>query len=162
VNGYDLVYRWFDVLKANNHLVLGYVIMPNHLHAMIAFRQTTTSINTIIGNGKRFMAYDIIKRLESACEFDTLSMLSASVETHRRANEKKHDVWELSFDWKHCTDAAFMKQKLDYYHLNPCKGKWMLAPTPVDYPHSSAYFCFTGRQGHYPVTNFLEVADLYF
>ncbi|HSR38751.1 MAG TPA: hypothetical protein VLL95_07535, partial [Phnomibacter sp.] len=80
----------------------------------------------------------------------------------RRANNKQHNVWEPSFDWKHCTSVAFMKQKLDYYHLNPCKGKWMLAAAPTDYTHSSAGFYFTGVQGVYPVTNYLEVADLYF
>jgi len=31
-NGYDLVYRWVDYLKANNHRIAGYAIMPNHIH----------------------------------------------------------------------------------------------------------------------------------
>ena len=38
--------------------------MPNHVHAMISFSKTEKSINRIIGDGKRFMAYEIIKRLE--------------------------------------------------------------------------------------------------
>ena len=42
--------------------------MPNHLHALIAFRNTGQSINTIVGNGKRFMAYEIINRLEQQNE----------------------------------------------------------------------------------------------
>ena len=62
--GYDLVYNWFDHLKSKGPFVNGYVIMPNHLHALIAFRNTGQSINTIIGNGKRFIAYEIIKRLK--------------------------------------------------------------------------------------------------
>jgi hypothetical protein len=33
------------------------------MHALIAFRRNDQSINTIIGNGKRFMAYEIVKRL---------------------------------------------------------------------------------------------------
>ena len=28
---YDLVYSWFDYLKQNKHLVVSYVIMPNHM-----------------------------------------------------------------------------------------------------------------------------------
>jgi hypothetical protein len=36
----------------------------NHIHTLIGFRNTGKSINTIIGNGKRFMAYDIVKQLE--------------------------------------------------------------------------------------------------
>jgi len=66
-NGYDLVYNWFDHLKTKGHFINGYVIMPNHLHALIAFRNTSQSINTIVGNGKRFMAYEIIKRLVCCC-----------------------------------------------------------------------------------------------
>ena len=38
------------------------VIMPNHLQALIAFRNTGQLINTIVRNGKRFMAYEIVKR----------------------------------------------------------------------------------------------------
>ena len=32
---YDAVYKWFDSLHQNNLRVLGYVIMPNHLHACV-------------------------------------------------------------------------------------------------------------------------------
>jgi REP element-mobilizing transposase RayT len=63
-NSYEIVYRWVDYLKTKNHHVVGYVIMPNHIHVMISFSKTEKSINKIIGDGKRFMAYDIIKRLE--------------------------------------------------------------------------------------------------
>ena len=61
VNGYDIVYSWFDHLKSKGHYINGYVIMPNHVHALFSFIETDQSINTIIGNGKRFMAYEIVK-----------------------------------------------------------------------------------------------------
>ncbi|MFM7854986.1 MAG: hypothetical protein ACKO96_24440, partial [Flammeovirgaceae bacterium] len=32
---YDVVYKWFDYLKSKGHYVLGYVIMPNHVHALL-------------------------------------------------------------------------------------------------------------------------------
>ena len=62
-NGYDLVYKWFDHLQVNGHYIIGYVIMPNHLHVLIGFHNIGKSINAIIGNGKRFMAYEISNRL---------------------------------------------------------------------------------------------------
>jgi hypothetical protein len=37
---YDSVYKWFQYLKLNNHFITGYVIMPNHLHVLIAFSNT--------------------------------------------------------------------------------------------------------------------------
>ena len=39
-DSYAAVYKWFQYLKQNNHFITGYVIMPNHLHALIAFSNT--------------------------------------------------------------------------------------------------------------------------
>ncbi|MEO6723572.1 MAG: hypothetical protein ABIN67_24610 [Ferruginibacter sp.] len=36
VNGYDIIYKWFDHLKSKGHFINGYVIMPNHVHALIS------------------------------------------------------------------------------------------------------------------------------
>ena len=160
VNGFDIVYNWFDHLKSKGHYIIGYVIMPNHVHAVIGFRKTFQSINTIIGNGKRFMAYEIIKRLEDKNETDLLDQLSSSVETERKKRKKKHDVWEMSFDWKICETARFITQKLDYIHANPCKGKWNLCETPADYVHSSAKFYLDCEQGVYEVTDYTEVLNM--
>ena len=63
-SGYDIVYKWFAHLKVKGHYLTGYVIMPNHFHVLIAFTKSVASINTIVGNGKRFMAYEPVKRLE--------------------------------------------------------------------------------------------------
>lgn len=159
-NGYDIVYKWFDHLKSKGHYINGYVIMPNHLHALIAFRNTGQSINTIIGNGKRFMAYEIIKRLEQQNETELLHRLNLSVEAKDRERNKKHEVWEDSFDWKECRTNKFMKQKLDYMHDNPCRGKWNLVTDVTKYEHSSAKFYLTGEQGIYHLMNYLKLADI--
>ena len=64
VNAYNIIYKWFDYLKAQGHFINAFVIMSNHVHVIISFIETEQSINNIIGNGKRFMAYDIIKKLK--------------------------------------------------------------------------------------------------
>ncbi|MDB5120013.1 MAG: hypothetical protein JWN56_1231, partial [Sphingobacteriales bacterium] len=61
---HDLVYNWFNYLTAQGHHIIGYVIMPNHVHALIAFKNSGKNINTIVGNGKRFIAYDLVERLK--------------------------------------------------------------------------------------------------
>jgi REP element-mobilizing transposase RayT len=132
--GYDLVYKWMDHLKSKGHKIIGYVIMPNHVHVLIDFIKPHQSINTIVGNGKRFMAYDIIKRLKAKGQNDVLSTLSKNVEAKRKANNKQHEVWELSFDCKYCNSYKFIKQKLNYMHNNPCTGKWNLCESPVPRP----------------------------
>ena len=97
-NGYDIVYNWFDHLKTKGHYINGYVIMPNHVHSLISFIDTKQSINTIIGNGKRFMAYEIIGRLKTNKETRLLGQLASNVEAARKQDKKQHEMWELSFD----------------------------------------------------------------
>ncbi|HEU4574847.1 MAG TPA: hypothetical protein VFS36_07575 [Chitinophagaceae bacterium] len=162
VSGYTIIYHWFDYLKSKGHYINGYVIMPNHVHALISFVETDQDINTIVGNGKRFMAYKIIDLLEQNSEAELLSRLSNSVEEKRKQNNKKHEVWELSFDWKDCRTKNFITQQLDYIHNNPCRGKWNLCNSPVEYLHSSAKFYLTGEQGTYPVTNVGEMENVEF
>jgi REP element-mobilizing transposase RayT len=162
VDGYGIIYNWFDVLKRSGHYINGYVLMPNHVHAIISFIESSQSINTIVGNGKRFMAYNIIHRLQQMEETELLNQLSNDVEAKRKANKKLHEVWELSFDWKECNSHLFFNQKLDYMHDNPCKGKWNLCLSPFEYLHSSAKFYIEGVQGIYPVTNFMEMDDVVF
>lgn len=159
-NSYDLIYNWFDHLKSKGHYITGFVIMPNHVHALIAFRNTDQSINTIVGNGKRFIAYEIINRLKDQQEDKLLHHLHLSVDAKDLERNKKHEVWEDSFDWKECRTNQFMQQKLDYMHENPCKGKWNLATAPVDYEHSSARFYITGNHASFPVMNYCELADV--
>jgi REP element-mobilizing transposase RayT len=66
VNGYDMVYKWFDILKKeDNAELVAYVIMPNHLHVILHFHDAHFDLNTIVANGKRFIAYEIINRLLS-------------------------------------------------------------------------------------------------
>jgi len=159
-NGYDLVYKWFDYLRGQQHYILGYVIMPNHLHAMLGFRQGTSSVNKIISNGKRFMAYEIVQRLQSAGEHAMLNMLADAVSASDAERGKLHQVFEPSFDCKECYSDGFIWQKLNYMHQNPLVGKWNLATEACLYPHSSALFYSTGRQGIYPVTSVESMKDI--
>ncbi len=39
-NGYDIIYNWFDHLKSKSHKIHGFVIMLNHVHALISFVAT--------------------------------------------------------------------------------------------------------------------------
>lgn len=76
---YDTVYKWFDHLYRNNCSVVGYVIMPNHVHVLLYFSEMTKSLNSIISNAKRFMAYEIINRLKQRDHDHILDILSMGV-----------------------------------------------------------------------------------
>lgn len=159
-DAYSSVYNWFDVLKSQGHFILGYTIMPNHLHAVVAFCNCGKSINTIVSNGKRFMAYEIVKKLEQQNNRKILEALSKARNKTEIKAMKQHKVFKTSFDWKWCNSDKMIEQKLSYTHSNPCKGKWNLAYSPVEYLHSSAKYYYTGEQGIYSVTNYKEIEDI--
>ena len=157
-NGWQTVYNWFDYLKKEGHYIIGFTIMPNHLHAIIAFKNTGKPINTIVSNGKRFMAYALVKLL--AQQPTILQVLAAERNATEIAQHKKHKVFETSFDWKWCNSDIMIEQKLHYLHQNPCSGKWLLATSQLDYPHSSAKYYYTGEQGNYAVTHYKLIEDI--
>lgn len=158
-DNYDVVYKWFEHLRTKNHYIVGYVIMPNHIHAIIAFNYGKISINTLVGNGKRFMAYEIVKRLESSTNTVILHRLQDGITRADKAKGQKHFVFQPSFDLKQCHDFGFVNQKLAYIHNNPIRKKWELASDATAYLHSSAKFYETGEQGIYSVTHYMDLID---
>jgi REP element-mobilizing transposase RayT len=160
VDGYDIVYRWFDHLKSKGHYICGYVIMPNHIHAIIGFRKTSQALHTIIGNGKRFIAYEIVRRLQRHGNSKILRQLEQGVNNTDRSRGKLHQVFEPSFEIKECVYPKFITQKLEYIHKNPCSGKWNLASSPSGYKHSSALFYLEGKHSTYEVTNIGTMQDV--
>ena len=58
--------------------------MRNHVHVSISFTETNQKINTVVGNGKRFMAYEIITRLKQNNESELLTLLSDHVKKTKR------------------------------------------------------------------------------
>lgn len=156
-DSYDAIYTWFDYLPTKGHSITGYVIMPNHLHLLLHYAGGGPSLNQVIGNAKRLLAYAIIDRLKTQGEAQLLQTLARAVEEKDRQRAKQHEVWEDSFECKECRTEKFLMQKLSYIHSNPCKGKWHLADTPGAYPHSSASFYFYGKHAAYPVKDYSEV-----
>ncbi len=63
-NAYQSVFNWFDALKRDGNNIAAFVIMPNHVHALIHIANTAKSINQYVSNGKRFMAYEIVQKLQ--------------------------------------------------------------------------------------------------
>ena len=114
--------------------------MPNHLHAIVYMNESERRINDIIGTGKRFMAYEIVKRLKSINDITTLRKLSDAVHLSERLRGKLHNAFEPFPDIKEIESLKFMIQKMNYIHRNPVSGKWGLVENYHEYKHSSTGF----------------------
>ena len=134
---YDNIYNWFNLLNEKNIKTVGYVLMPNHLHCMLYLPKEAPELYKIISNAKRFMAYEIVKRLEQAGKTELLSKLEEGVKVKEGKKGKLHQVFKESYDAKECFNQNFIVQKL---HKNPVSGRWNLASDYLLYPHSSARF----------------------
>lgn len=139
---YDAVYKCFDYLSGKGAGIIGYVIMPNHLHLLVHLPAAFKTPNAVVGNAKRFLSYEVVKRLEAQGAEPLLQELHAAVKKREAKKGQIHRVFEESFDCKLCYSPAFFAQKLAYIHHNPVKGKWNLVADFALYPHSSAGFYF--------------------
>ena len=158
-NLYDHIYNWFDLLKSKKVKITGYVIMPNHMHLLLFTMNNTTNINSILGTGKRFMAYEIVRRLNNLNRKKVIKELQASVNPNDKLEGKLHNVFEPSFDLKEIATEKFIVQKLNYIHANPVRGKWNLADDFRNYEHSSAGFYELGIENCYGVVHYSKALE---
>ena len=157
---YDVVYKWFDYLKSRGHFINAFVIMPDHVHAIISFSHGEKSINRIIGDGKRWMSYDLVRRLRDNHDTGLLALLQKFVNSTDAARNKHHEVFEPSFDWKLLESDWFIEQKLNYIHQNPCMTNPPLVENAADYRHSSAAYYLDPHEKLYPVKLISEMKDV--
>ena len=136
---YSCFNKWFKYLADNETSLLAYVIMPNHFHCVLFVDDSCTkSLNSLVGNGKRFLAYEVIKRLKLTKNHRLLKQLSEGVTSKERNKGKLHQVFKPSFDGKLCFNRKMVETKLDYIHRNPES----LVLDYTKYPHSSVGFYF--------------------
>ncbi len=155
-DSYDFIYHRMLKLIVKQNQVIGFVIMPNHIHFTLFIPETGITLKTIIGEEKRMMAYHIIHELKKRNRFDLLLKLSEGVREWEKKRGKLHQVFDYSFEAKQIRSDKFHEQKLIYMHNNPLKGKWKLANTPEEYSHSSTAFYFSGKESRVKITHYKD------
>ncbi len=119
-------YRYKQAFK-----ILGYVIMPDHLHLLI-WPYGKAVISDIMRDFKTFTAKRIIKQAEVEHRQDLLDAFQkAGMETARSDNK----VWQDDFWDTLVFSEKFLRQKLNYIHRNPMRTG--LVDDVVAYPYSS-------------------------
>ena len=111
--------------------LLGYVVMPDHIHLVIwPFGNSTVS--DIMRDFKEFTAKRIIRQAEVESIEDWSKAFCYAGEETGRSNNK---VWQDSFWDENVYTERFLRQKLNYVHRNPPRAG--LVERPADYPYSS-------------------------
>jgi REP element-mobilizing transposase RayT len=154
---YDEVYKWFGIAHEKNFRTCAFVIMPNHLHFIMATPFRNSNLNTLVSNGKRFLAYAIVDRLKNSGFDHILKQLANEVTPSNRKRGKLHQVFEPSFDARPILDEKMLIQKINYLHHNPVRGRWNLVSDFVLYKHSSAAFYELGTPCLFPITHYSKI-----
>ncbi len=156
-NVYDYFSEWTNHLKKGGITISGYVFMPNHLHLLVFVHPKCLDFNKLIGNAKRFLAYEIVKRLKWNMQTNLLEQLVNGVRKEELAKGKRHQIFQPSFDAKEIYGVDKILSILDYIHHNPVSKRWMLVIDYTDYQYSSAQFYFSGKQKGVEVVDFRDV-----
>jgi REP element-mobilizing transposase RayT len=134
---------WFNYLQTKHIKLLGYVIMPNHFHCLhFMGNECNISLNALVANAKRFLAYEIIKGLELYKNEARLFELFSSTTKSEKERGKRHKVFKTSFDSIIINSRADAIKVLKYIHNNPNAKKWNLCNLPENYQYSSCMFYF--------------------
>ena len=116
--------------------ILGYVIMPNHIHLIWKLNDY---------NGKELPSASFSKF--TAHQFQKVlrdTDLSQLEEYAVDAPNKRYEFWHRDPLAFHLYTNKMLLQKLNYIHNNPLQEKWQLCEKPEDYPYSSAKFYLDG------------------
>ncbi|HCW09289.1 MAG TPA: hypothetical protein DGG95_18185 [Cytophagales bacterium] len=135
--------------KKYESAVLGYVIMPNHIHLIIYFKKTN-QLSNWMRDLKKFTSVMIGNEIEKSGDIGLLEKL--------RVPEMKQvfKVWQDRFDDVYLTSKKVLEVKLEYIHTNPLQEHWNLTSSPEQWPHSSAMFYEKEIQPRVVITDYRE------
>ena len=157
-------YKWYNLLdseecksiiceniKFYNHAYLaqttGYVIMPNHFHLILYFKEKS-NLSGFMRDFKKFSAYAIRGWLETN-NADMLEMIRIN------SSKQKFKVWQDRFDDLYLENRKTLEVKLEYIHQNPVKKG--LVSLPEEYRYSSARFYYLNEPVDLPILHYMEI-----
>lgn len=120
--------------------VIGYVIMPDHVHIII-WPFGTPTISEIMRDFKKFTAIRLIRQAEAEGLTEWIAAFQRAGDETGRGDNK---VWQDSYWDKNIYSEHFLRQKLNYVHRNPVRAG--LVEQPEMYPYSSYRNYVSGDQ----------------
>lgn len=128
--------------------ILGYVLMPNHIHLIIYFIIGSDRIN-FMRDFKKYTSIKIRQQIEKykPNQLETL---------WHKCGDQNYKIWQDRFDELYLTSRRLLETKLNYIHNNPLQSQWNLAQNPADYPYSSAGFYEKRIQNEVIVQHYMD------
>jgi putative transposase len=133
-----------EVRERFPYKLIGYVLMPDHVHAIVNNRSGTISdwLHRVRGNSAR-------KILEWLREGQYLMSLKKLALAYPQKRQHTHALWQKDPSvidlWSH----KFIRQKLNYLHLNPVRAG--LCEHPADWKWSSYRAYLPHKPGDVPI-----------
>ncbi len=121
--------------KEKGMIINGFVIMSNHLHAIL--QSENEDLSGLIADFKKFTAKAILKSIQEEPESRREWMLERfkkAALTHSR--NKNFQFWKYGNHPEEIYSEKFMWSKLDYIHLNPVRSG--IVDKASNYIYSSA------------------------
>jgi REP element-mobilizing transposase RayT len=118
--------------------LIGYVIMPDHFHLLA--NPLNLDISIVVGRIKGRAAVAILSWLRA--EGHLLSLAKLALPGRRLKSGQTHAVWMKEFSAVDIWSRKFIRQKLDYIHMNPVRAglcdhpaKWRWSSYQAYLPH---------------------------
>lgn len=132
-----LVVDTLDCFRSRGRFLLYiFVVMPNHIHLIIQC-YAGDPLCDVMRDLKKTISDRIVRHYRATGNQAAFDFLTAQAANIPRQSRK---VWEDGYNAKDVFSSAFLRQKMDYSHGNPCQPHWQLSETPAEYPWSSARF----------------------
>jgi len=129
----NIVINSLQFLSDNKRIkVLGFVIMPNHLHLIWQILTPHKSADV----QRDFLKYTPQQIKFSLIKKDSILLDDIVV----NAKDRRYQLWERNPFWFELDNTVTLLQKLNYIHNNPLQEKWLLATCAENYLFSSAQF----------------------
>ena len=113
--------------------VLGYVIMPSHLHWIVEVNPKFGTISDIMRDIKKFTAWQIFDKIK---ETGNTALEKIFKEEAKDITDQERKLWMKRFDDEVIRNQKMFWAKLNYIHYNPVEAG--LAVKPEHYKYSSA------------------------
>lgn len=127
-------------LRESGVRILGYVIMPDHVH-LVLHPPEGVKLTRLIGQMKGRVAQEIL-------DYWGDQLLPVPHALYSPTQDRQHTIWQRRCYDRNIRDERELRKTLDYCHANPFKAK--LVADPKEWKWSS-YLWYAGEQSGAPL-----------